>query len=374
VKICFWGNVNGALKGYTVGGAELQIALLAKALALKGHEVVIINFMSDESYITSEGIHVLHVPNWNKGFRAVRFIFYRLPSLWQLFLEQRADYYYVRTRSFFHLIPFLAAQKLNARFILAIAHDLDVMSLSERIKHEYKANSTLSNFLTLSLWNDLVFNYLLKRSDFVFMQHSGQIKSNISIKGKVVLLPNILDKKNVPIQKISSSNYFIHVGTLTVLKGIENLYNLVQLIDEETVIVIVGEAKDKSSVNLIEKIKQKKNIVLWGRADHATTIELISNSKALINTSNFEGFPNIFLEAWATGVPVISLNVNPGNVLNEFKTGIFCNGDIEKMKNCLENFHQQKFDQNDLVSYVDTFHGFESAAERFMDAIIDNKF
>ena len=33
MKICFWGDLVGALTGNTNGGGELQIALLAKALA-----------------------------------------------------------------------------------------------------------------------------------------------------------------------------------------------------------------------------------------------------------------------------------------------------------------------------------------------------
>ena len=44
MKICFWGNIGRALKGRTSGGGELQIALLAKALAKGGHEVVLLDY------------------------------------------------------------------------------------------------------------------------------------------------------------------------------------------------------------------------------------------------------------------------------------------------------------------------------------------
>ena len=44
MKICFWGNIAGALKAKPDGGGELQIALLAKALAKAGHEVVVIDY------------------------------------------------------------------------------------------------------------------------------------------------------------------------------------------------------------------------------------------------------------------------------------------------------------------------------------------
>ena len=66
MKFCFFGNIAGALKGKTEGGAELQISLLARALALKGHEVVIIDPYSSESFVSQEGIRLINVPDWNK--------------------------------------------------------------------------------------------------------------------------------------------------------------------------------------------------------------------------------------------------------------------------------------------------------------------
>ncbi len=67
MKFCFIGDFSGALKGRTPGGGQLQVALLAKALALKGHEVVIVDPGSSESFITAEGIKLINVPDWNKG-------------------------------------------------------------------------------------------------------------------------------------------------------------------------------------------------------------------------------------------------------------------------------------------------------------------
>ncbi len=100
MKFCFFGNVSPAMVGKTKGGGELQMFLLAKALALKGHEVVIIDPYADENITTVEGIRLLMIPEWKKGLRGLRFVIYRIPALCKVLAKQKADYYYVRISDF----------------------------------------------------------------------------------------------------------------------------------------------------------------------------------------------------------------------------------------------------------------------------------
>ena len=137
--------------------------------------------------------------------------------------------------------------------------------------------------------------------------------------------------------KNPSRDYFVHPGALNICKGSQNLNQLINSLDKNISIVIVGQPNDKKSKKIYKRFQKMENVVLTGRLKHKETIQLIANAKALINTSNFEGFPNIFLEAWAVGVPVISLNVNPGNVFNKYNLGIFCGGDLNKMKKSIES-------------------------------------
>jgi glycosyltransferase involved in cell wall biosynthesis len=369
MKFCFFGNISSALKGRTIGGGELQISLLAKALAQNGHEVAIIDPSSSETFVTNEGIKLISVPNWNKGFRGVRLFFYRIPALWKLFSEQNADYYYVRMRTYLHLIPFLVSKKLGKQFIQAIAHDLDVLGISAKFKHEYKANFNLIKYLTLNIPNDLVFSYLLKRSDYIILQHSGQLLKRLLVKGKIVIFPNIFDFSNLPKVENPPKDYFVHVGALTVMKGAENLYHLLTNLNEKERIMIIGEPRDFASKAIIESLNNSKNIIIKGRLGHSQTLELIANSKALINTSNYEGFPNVFLEAWGMGVPVISLNVNPGMVFDNRKLGICCHGDFNKMKDYMESDEMVEIDRTKLISYVIEFHDFATAGSRFFNIL-----
>jgi len=59
----------------------------------------------------------------------------------------------------------------------------------------------------------------------------------------------------------------------------------------------------------------------------------IANSKALISTSPMEGFPNIFIEAWACGIPVLSLSFDPGGVIKREQLGEVADGNLDKLIN-----------------------------------------
>jgi glycosyltransferase involved in cell wall biosynthesis len=372
MKFCFFGNIAGALKGKTEGGAELQISLLARALALKGHEVVIVDPYSSESFVNKEGIRVVNIPDWDKGVKGIRLFRYRIPALKKIFLQQNADFYYVRMRSYLHLFPYLVAKKINSKLIIATAHDLDLLPFYKKFKYEYKPKFNLLKFITLQLPNDFIFNYLIKHSDYVLLQHKGQKDYLKSVKGKVVVFPNIFDFGNLSKVINSKNHYFIYPGTLNILKGSENLKQLIKILDKKISIVIVGQPKDRKTKKIYDELKNIKNIVLTGRLNHRETIQMIANARALINTSNFEGFPNIFLEAWATGVPVISLKVNPGNVFNEQNLGIYCNEDLNKMKNSIESGETDNICKNNLISYVREHHDFTTAADRFLKIINNN--
>jgi glycosyltransferase involved in cell wall biosynthesis len=80
--------------------------------------------------------------------------------------------------------------------------------------------------------------------------------------------------------------------------------------------------------------------VSWERSD-----ELFAAARAVINTSDREGFPNTFLQAARHGCPVVSLQVNPDQVLTRHQWGFCAGGDLQKMAHIVRYLwqHPQRF-------------------------------
>lgn len=61
-----------------------------------------------------------------------------------------------------------------------------------------------------------------------------------------------------------------------------------------------------------------------------------ARARCLVNTSDTEGFPNTFLEAFACGVPVVSLTIDPNGLLGNQGAGLVTGDDPAKLAASVE--------------------------------------
>lgn len=368
MKICFWGNITGALTGKTEGGGELQIAFIAKALAGCGHEVVVVDYGIKKDFITSDGIKVFSIKGWHRGIRIVRTVTHRIPGLYETLLEQKADIYYCRIRDFRHIIAFWVSRKLKAKFVLHMASDLDAMDFRGRLRNYYFVKSAGLWWFFSGLLVEVVYPYLLRHADLVIVQHAGQkdILEKKNILPSVLL--NIIDTSKMPDFFVKDRKDFTYVGWLDKRKGFPDFFELVTNSPRHT-FKVIGPPRDKTGHYFYEKLKNYPNVRLLGELNHSLTLKEIADSKALISTSPMEGFPNVFIEAWACGIPVYSLNVDPGCVIEKEGLGVIAHGDLKKIIKALDEHNNTPEFTSKSLSYVEMNHALNTRKIKEIDKI-----
>jgi glycosyltransferase involved in cell wall biosynthesis len=93
-------------------------------------------------------------------------------------------------------------------------------------------------------------------------------------------------------------------------------------------------------------------------------------AKLLVNTSEHEGFPNTFLQAWSKGVPVVSF-VDPDNLITRHNLG-FVVDSLESMVEKVEEVLNGKtvFSPNAIINTFNRYFSIESAADKYHECFV----
>jgi glycosyltransferase involved in cell wall biosynthesis len=107
---------------------------------------------------------------------------------------------------------------------------------------------------------------------------------------------------------------------------------------------------------------------------HEQLSELIKTAAAVVNTSAYEGMPNAFLEAWAHGVPVLTFEFDPDDVVARNGLGIAASGSWERFVDGARRLWRGRNDRDQLAGhvreYVTRVHSIEAVGAQWT-ALID---
>ena len=86
--------------------------------------------------------------------------------------------------------------------------------------------------------------------------------------------------------------------------------------------------------NREEETKHVKNprFEALGGLSMEETLKWFEKAKVLVVTSDGEGFSNVFIQAWAYRVQILSLSVDPDDLLRDKGMGCLFHGDYEMLK------------------------------------------
>lgn len=350
MKFCFWGSIAKGFEGKPIGGGEHQLFLISKYVNKLGHKVIIIDFEIGSDKKVGD-IEIISLSKRSKN-RIIKYI-----SFYRLLKNINSDIYYSRIRSSIHLLGMLAAKRNSSLFVYHIASDLDVMNFKARWEGYYSKLTSFLRFVLHFTHSELLFPIILKNADLIIAQNDEQYQYLLRFRKKrISIIYNLFEfsKKETIQVPNQENNYYTFVGSLDLRKGIKELLYVISE-NKNANFIIIGNPRDKAGRDFIQNIEKHKNVRYLKQLPHYEVIKYLRGSNGLISTSRYEGFSNVFIEAWSLGIPVFSLFVNPSKVITKFNLGKFYNGKIETMKRDLVS-NNIIISKKDIINYVKEYH------------------
>lgn len=210
-----------------------------------------------------------------------------------------------------------------------VAHHLPLSGILNKC---YR-NSLIQSFIAQMAFWFYKFNRLFDYIDYFFVLTNFQ-KEKVKHFGiderKLILKPNGLPM-SFKINK--ERNGYIYIGRLEESKGIYELLNTWNQLDEKFVLTIIGTGEIEEQLRAKYK---KPNIIFKGKCNREDTLKHIASSKYLIQPSLlYETFGLTIIEAMSFGVPVIGFDIGTRrDFIKDGINGFLC--DIQNLKQTIE--------------------------------------
>ncbi len=181
---------------------------------------------------------------------------------------------------------------------------------------------------------------------------------------KVYIKPNFTFQEGISGEVQKAGDYFLVVGRVEALKGIDVVVKAFEKIPDQKLIV-AGDGPMMAEMKAYIKDHNMSNVKFAGYLDKAKVQEKYRGAKAVIMASQcYEAFAMTIAEAYSNAVPVIAGNVgNLANMVEEGVTGIkflydspddlaakilkYNTMDIAKMKQNAKSFYEKRLKPED---------------------------
>ncbi len=188
---------------------------------------------------------------------------------------------------------------------------------------------------------NIFFKILLNNSYKLITQNKFQKKKLKELFGKdsFVLYNGFKFKKN----SLKEKKHILWVGRCLKLKNPELFLEIAKENPKENFVMIAPKSSQEDYyLYILKKAKLIKNLTFIPFVDFFEIDKYFNQAKIFLNTSDYEGFSQTFIQASMNSTPIVSLNSDPDGFLEKNECGFFANGDINLMKNQFKKLLEDK--------------------------------
>ena len=172
----------------------------------------------------------------------------------------------------------------------------------------------------------LFFRYGVRHAAGILVQTEGQkqMLADEYDRAPLCVAPNFLSGPEGPINKPTDAITVAWVANLKPLKRPDLFVALAEHFVRESRLrfVMAGRSDGTDySEDVIRRAEAAPNLSYLGGLTVEEVEETLTDAHLLINTSDYEGLPNTFIQGWLRDVPTLTLNVDPDGVMERHDIG-----------------------------------------------------
>lgn len=311
MRICFFGLENlpvlaPEFNQHGIGGEQVQHTLLAKALARRQHVVSMLVYDYGQADCARwNDVTTYKTYRENAGIPIFRFIHPRWTAVWSALRKAKADIYYVSCAGMHLGLLALFCRRHGGKLVFRVAHDTDCEP----------------DQLLIRYWRDKkLYEYGLRRADGILVQSVQQQRALLAnyglqsqVAGMLVDSPDADRVRDVDV---------LWVNNLRQFKRPDLLLKLAKRLPQLKFDMVGGPQTGFD--DLFEQIRKDAseipNLTFHGRIPYHQMDQRYARARVFVNTSDTEGFPNSYLQAWVRGTPVVAF-FDPDDVIRRERLG-----------------------------------------------------
>lgn len=323
-----------------IGGSELQAHLIAQVLKSSQKNTIFCAVLSDCDQEKTEKDGLKYI-----GINGSATILTRTYKFSRLLRNFRPDVIYVRCLYSFWWINLISKfMKIRTIFQIHSISHCQYLTLQDKYIIVYKKENGQKYFLKI-LKKMLLHNLYvssIRCADAIICQTLEQcrlLKKNLNLGATII-------RNGLPLPLPLTKKFNEEFNVIWIGKYWKNPAIFVDLakkfsgnVDVKFWMVGIFPKKIEGFYVMAERVLP--NFSFWGEVPYDEVNEMLRKSHLLVNTSDYEGFPNTFIQAWLHRVPVLSLNIDPDDIMKSNRIG-FHSKTIDQLEKDLRMLTENK--------------------------------
>lgn len=293
------------------GGAELQMALLARALARRGHDVFIAGAdLGQAPERTLDGVRLGTAGPYHTGSLADTLR--ALPAVLRRLRRERPDFVVVLGWTAWLALLALPRRLWNYRLVYICGLDTEIDG----------------SFGRTHGWRGRIFEHGVRAADIRFAMSEYQ-RSLFSRSGLSCGFYRNLIAARSGAPDAEKDIDLLWIARCRAVKQPHRFLDLAAEIPQARCVMICPPEDPALHASLAERARALPHVELLESVPYAAVQSFYDRSRIFVNTSLAEGFANSFIQAGQGRAAILSLQVDADGLLQKFSAGETCGGSMD---------------------------------------------